>query len=87
MNQFACESILQKVRLHQQYYSCHFQYDGKMQEHINHLRSLHDQLHKIGVNMDDKELVMTLLGSLSEEYKLLITSLDAVSEDSLTFKR
>ena len=37
--------------------------------------------------MDDKKLVMTLLGSLSEEYKLLVTSLDAVSEDSLTFKK
>ena len=36
-SQFARESILRKVRLRQQYYSCRFRSGGNMLEHINHL--------------------------------------------------
>jgi hypothetical protein len=52
-SQFARESISQKVRLRQQYYSCRLS-EGNMLEHINNLRSLHDQLKEMGVNIDDK---------------------------------
>ena len=58
-----------------------------MLEHINHLKSLHDQLKEMGVDIDDKELAMTLLASLPDEYKALITALDAVGEDSLSFDK
>ena len=58
-----------------------------MLEHISHLRSLHDQLKEMGVNIDDKELAMTLLASLPEEFKALITALDAVGEDNLSFEK
>ena len=46
-----------------------------MLEDTSHLRSLHDQLKEMGVNIDDKELAMTLLASLPEEFKPLITAL------------
>ena len=49
-----------------------------MLEHISHLRSLHNQLKEMGVNIDDKELAMTLLASLPEEFKPLMTALDAL---------
>ena len=86
-SQFARESILQKVRLRQQYYSCRFRSGGNMLEHINHLRSLYDQLKEMGVNIDDKELAMTLLASLPEEFKPLITALDAVGEANLSYEK
>ncbi|CAB3979797.1 Hypothetical predicted protein [Paramuricea clavata] len=86
-SQFACESILQKVRLRHQYYSCRLQSGGNMLEHINNLRSLHDQLKEMGVNIDDKELTMTVLASLPEEFKPLITALDAVGEDNISFEK
>ena len=86
-SQFAHESILQKVRLCQQYYSCRFKYGGNMLEPINHLKSLHDQLKEMGVDIDDKELAMTSLASLPDEYKALITALDAVGGDSLSFDK
>ena len=81
-NQFARESILQKIRLRQQYYTCKFHSGGNMLAHINNMRSLHDQLKEMGINVDDKELAMTLLGSLPEEFKPLITALDAVGENN-----
>ena len=51
--QFARESLLQKVRLRQQYYSCRFQNGNNMLEHISPLKSLHDQLYfEIPDNME-----------------------------------
>ena len=85
--QFARESLLRKVRLRQQYYSCRFQNGDNMLEHISHLKSLHDQLKELGVNVDDKELAMTLLASLPEKYKPLITALDVVGEAQLSYEK
>ncbi|CAB4029134.1 RNA-dependent DNA polymerase [Paramuricea clavata] len=86
-NQFQRESILQKIRLRQQYYTCKFHSGGNMLAHINNMRSLHDQLKEMGINVDDKELAMTLLGSLPEEFKPLITALDAVGENNLSYEK
>ena len=58
-----------------------------MLEHISHLRSLHNQLKEMGVNIDDKELAMTLLASLPEEFKLLITALDAVGDENISYEK
>ena len=38
---------------------------------VINLKSLHDQLKEMGVNIDHKELVMTLLASLPEKYKTI----------------
>ena len=86
-NQFARESLLQKVRLRQQYYSCRFRSGDNMLEHISHLRSLHNQLKEMGVNIDDKELAMTLLASLPEEFKPLIIALDAVGDENISYEK
>ena len=85
--QFARQSILQKVRLRQRYYSCKFQRNGNMLQHINTLKSLYDQLREIGAEIDDQELAMTLLASLPDEFKPLITALDAVGESNLSFQK
>ena len=49
-----------------------------MLDHINWIKSVHDQLREIGVQYDDKQLAMSLLASLPESYNPLITALDAV---------
>ena len=86
-SQFARKSLLQKVRLRQQYYSCRFRSGEDILDHISLLRSLHDQLKEMGENIDDKELAMTLLASLPEDYKPLITALDAVGEADLSYEK
>jgi hypothetical protein len=58
-----------------------------MLEHINHVKSLHDQLEEMGANIGDGELAMTLLASLPDEFKPLITALDAVGEEKVTFEK
>ena len=85
--QFVRESLLQKVRLRQQYYSLRFHPGNNMMEHISQLKSLHDQLKEIGVAIDDKELAMTLLASLPEEFKPLISALEAVGDEKLSYDK
>ena len=86
-NQFARISISQIVRLCQKYYSSKFQSGGNMLEHINHLKSIHDQLKEMGANIDDGELAMTLLASLPDEFKPHFMVLDAVGEEKVTFEK
>ena len=86
-SQFARVSVSQIVRLRQKYYSSKFQNGGNMLEHINHVKFLHDQLKEMGANINDGELAMTLLASLPDEFKPLITALDAVGEENVTFEK
>eukprot|EP00794_Sanderia_malayensis_P004356 gene4356-4937_t len=58
-----------------------------MLEHINTLKSLYDQLRGMGAEIDDQELAMTLLASLPDDFKPLITALDAVGESNLSFQK
>ena len=41
----------------------------------------------MGVNVDDEELAMTLLASLSDDFKPFSTALDAVCENKVTFEK
>ena len=86
-SQFAHESLLQTVRLRQQYYSCRFRSGEGMLDNISRLRSLQDQLKEMWENIDDKEVAMTLLASLPKDYKPLITALDAVGEADLSYEK
>jgi len=58
-----------------------------MLEHLNHMKSLHDQLREMGCTMVDKELAMTVLASLRSGFTPLLTALDAVSEANLSFEK
>ena len=51
------------------------------------MKSLHNQLKELGINMDDKALAMTLLASLPEKNKPLITALDIVGEAELLYQK
>ena len=58
-----------------------------MLDNISRLRSLQDPLKEMGENIDDKEVAMTLLASLPEDYKPSITALDAVGEADLSYEK
>ena len=57
-----------------------------MLDHISDLKSLHDQLKEMGVNIDAKKLAVTLLASLPEKYKPF-TALEAVGGAELSYER
>ena len=45
-------------------------------EHINKHKTLAEQLAVVGASASEDDLVVTLLGSLSESYQLLITAVE-----------
>ena len=85
--QFARKLLLQKVRLRQQYYSRKFRLGDNMLDHISNLKSLHDHLKEMGVDVDNKELAMTLLASPPEKYKPLVNARDVVGEAELSYEK
>ncbi|GMF61459.1 unnamed protein product [Phytophthora fragariaefolia] len=48
-----------------------------MMEDINKVKTLAEQLDAVGAPVSEDDLVITLLGSLSESYQFLITALDS----------
>ncbi|GMF62528.1 unnamed protein product [Phytophthora fragariaefolia] len=54
-------------------------------EHINKVKTLAEQLDAVGAPVSEDDLVITLLGSLSESYQLLITALESRA-DSLSWE-
>ncbi|GAB9476934.1 Gag-pol polyprotein [Globisporangium polare] len=53
--------------------------------HINKIKTLAEQLDAVGAPVSEDDLVITLLGSLSESYQFLITALESRS-DTLTWE-
>ncbi|KAG6615788.1 gag-pol polyprotein [Phytophthora cinnamomi] len=54
-------------------------------EHINKIKTLAEQLDAVGAPVSEDDLVITLLGSLSESYQFLITALESRA-DSLSWE-
>ena len=48
--------------------------------HINKLKKLAEQLEAVGAPVCEDDLVITLLGSLSDSYQFLITALESRSD-------
>ena len=57
-----------------------------MIEHVNDLKTLAERLEALGDPVTEKDLVMTLMTSLSETYNNLITTLETVKENELTWE-
>ena len=54
-------------------------------EHINKIKTLAEQLDTVGAPVSEDDLVITLLGSLSESYQFLIAALESRA-DSLSWE-
>ena len=56
-----------------------------MTEHINYVKTLSEHLEAIDDAIAEKDLVILLISSLPEEYNFLITALETIAEDNLTW--
>ena len=53
-------------------------------EHVNYMQTLSDHLEAVGDPIVEKDLLIILISSLTEEYNHLITALETLAEDRLT---
>eukprot|EP00794_Sanderia_malayensis_P011867 gene11867-biopygen9507 len=58
---------------------------AKMIDHVNYLKTLAEHLEAVDDAIVEKDLVIILISSLPEEYNYLITALETIAEDKLTW--
>ncbi|KAF1314268.1 Copia proteinlike, partial [Globisporangium splendens] len=83
-DQFEKKSLANKLFLRRFFTTMMEEGDDEL-AHINEVKTLAEQLDAVGAPVSEDDLVITLLGSLSESYQFLITALESRS-DTLTWK-
>ncbi|XP_063716146.1 uncharacterized protein LOC134843795 [Symsagittifera roscoffensis] len=61
-------SLSQKCRLRKRFHSLNLERGGDVVQHVNDLKNLHEELRQMGEEISDKDLAMTLIGSLPHDY-------------------
>src|SRR5512145_3349195 len=82
---FEKKSLANKLFLRRRFFTTMMEEGDDVLAHINKLKTLAEQLDAVGAPVSDDDLVITLLGSLSESYQFLTTALESRS-DTLTWE-
>ena len=82
---FEKKSLANKLFLRRRFFTTMMEEGDDVLSHINKLKTLAEQLDAVGAPVSEDDLVITLLGSLSESYQFLITALESRS-DTLTWE-
>ena len=82
---FEKKSLANKLFLRRRFFTAMMEEGGDVLSHINKLKTLAEQLDAVGAPVSEDDLVITLLGSLSESYQFLITALESRA-DTLTWE-
>ena len=82
---FEEKSLSKKIMYRRKLYSCRLEKGVTMEEHVNNLTTISEHLDALDDAVSEKDLVMILISSLSEDYNNLITALESVKESELTW--
>ena len=83
---FEEKSLSKKIFYRRKLYSTKMRMgECTMIDHVNKLKTIAEQLEALDDPVSDKDLVMILISSLPDEYNNLITALETLKEDSLTW--
>ena len=84
-NHFEEKTLSKKIFYRRKLYACRMDKSTSMVNHVNHVKTLSEHLEAVDDPVIEKDLVMILISSLPEEYNNLITALETLSEDKLTW--
>ena len=82
---FQQKTLSKKIFYRRKLYSARMKKGQDMTEHINYVKTLSEHLEAIDDAIAEKDLVILLISSLPEEYNFLITALETIAEDNLTW--
>jgi hypothetical protein len=82
---FENKNLVNRLLMKRRFLTIRMNEGEKVQTHLNLVKSMSEQLIAIGVQVSQEDLIMTLLMSLPTSYEHLITALDSVKSDELTF--
>ena len=82
---FEKKSLANKLFLRRRFFTAKMEEGDDVLQHINKLKTLAEQLDAVGAPVSEDDLVITLLGSLSDSFAFLITALESRA-DSLSWE-
>ena len=82
---FEEKTLSKKIMYRRQLYALKKESDTTMTEHINKLKTISEHLESLDDAVLEKDLVMILISSLTEDYNNLITTLETLDEEKLTW--
>ena len=82
---FEEKTLSKKIFYRRKLYSLKLANSTNMETHINSIRNIADHLEALDNPISEDDLVMTLLSSLSEDYNNLVTTLETLKEEQLTW--
>ena len=83
---FQQKTLSRKIQLRRQLYSMKLEKGCDMVEHINSVKTVAEHLEAIGDPIAEHDLVIILISSLNEDFNFLITALETIAEENLTFE-
>ena len=81
---FEMTGLANAIFLRRRFYTSVMGESGTVMGHIAELNALVQQLEAASITIDEKDLVMTLLGSLPAKFDNLITSLESIDTEDLS---
>eukprot|EP00794_Sanderia_malayensis_P002050 gene2050-biopygen1853 len=82
---FEKKSLSQKIFYRRKLYAAQMDKGGSMLDHVNYIKTLSEHLEAVGDSIAEKDLVIILVSSLPESYNYLITALETIAEERLTW--
>eukprot|EP00111_Clytia_hemisphaerica_P023199 TCONS_00068237-protein len=82
---FQQKTLSKKIYYRRKLYSARMEKGQDMTEHINQIKTLGEHLEAIDNAIAEKDLVILLISSLPDDYNYLITALETIADDDLTW--
>ena len=82
---FERKSLAHKIFYRRKLYVAKMEKGNSMINHVNYLKTLSEHLDAVGDPIQEKDLVIILISSLPEEYNHLITALETIAEERLSW--
>ena len=82
---FEEKTLSKKISYRRKLYKTHMNPGTDMTTHINDIKTISEHLEAVEDPVDEKDLVMILISSWPSEYNNLITTLETLSDDKLTW--
>ena len=84
-NHFQEKTLSSKISLRRKLYDAKMENNGSMEKHINNIKTIAEELEAIEDEQSEKDLVFILMSSVPCDYRNLITTLETLKEERLTW--
>ena len=85
-NHYEEKTLSKQINAKKQLFNLKLEPGGNMVQHVNRMKTLSDQMQALGDPVSDRDLVMLLFVSLPNSYNTLVTTLETLTDEKLTWE-